>query len=89
MNDKRDDEGLHRQLTGTEAFAHLLPVLAFVGLILLAILLPKTDLTRAIFGGWNAAFIVFAVLGGAVWWSNRLLQRESDQSNDSEGSNGA
>ena len=89
MNDKRDDEGLHRQVTGTEAFAHLLPVLAFVGLILLAILLPKTNLTRAIFSGWNAVIIVVGVLGGAVWWSNRLLQRESDHSNDSQGNNGA
>ena len=87
--DKREHQGMNRRLTRIEAFAYALPVLALALPLVLAIVLPKTPWTRAIFGGWNSVLIIIAILSGAVWWSRRLLGGESNRSLDSDDGNGA
>jgi len=84
MNDGKYGGDWNRRLTGIEAFAHTLPILALLVPILLVILVPKNEFTRAIFGGWNAVIFVAAIFAGAVWWSNRLLRSKADnQDHDS------
>ena len=73
-NDGKNE--LNRRLSNIEAFAYALPVLALLVPAIIAIAVPKNEFTRNLFGGWNAFIIVFALLGGAVWWSSILLQKE-------------
>jgi len=76
MERKRGNE---IRLSKREAFAISLPVLVFLVPLVVALLAPRNEFTRFIFGGWGGVLFIALLFGGSVWWSNRLLKNRKSR----------
>ena len=63
------------ELTGTEVIAYLLPYVAVVSPIILAMVFPDSAILRVMIGGWQAFLTLPILFFGCEWMGSKMIAR--------------